>query len=44
MFYVKQKISEDAGVNIDITDENVFTRCINGTSILCGDCTKMQNK
>lgn len=27
MFYVKQKISEDAEIRIDITDENVFTRC-----------------
>lgn len=27
MFYVKQKLSEEAEINIDITDENVYTRC-----------------
>ena len=27
MFYVKQKISEDAEIRIDITDENVFAIC-----------------
>lgn len=27
MFYVKQSISEDAEIRIDITDENVFTVC-----------------
>lgn len=27
MFYVKQKLSEDAEINIEITDENVFNHC-----------------
>lgn len=65
MFYVKESISEDIAIRIEITDENVFTRCIKcgkeipvdleeliaehecdlyGTSLLCGDCTKMQDK
>lgn len=27
MFYVKAKINEEVSINIDITDENVFTKC-----------------
>lgn len=27
MFYVKEKISETADINIEINDENVFCRC-----------------
>lgn len=27
MFYVKSKINEESEIHIDITDENVFTRC-----------------
>lgn len=27
MFYVKEKIGENAEIRIDITDENVFCRC-----------------
>lgn len=27
MFYVKSKINEAVEINVDITDENVYTRC-----------------
>ena len=27
MFYVKKSLGEDAGIRIDITDDNVFCRC-----------------
>lgn len=27
MFYVKSKINETTAINVDITDENVYTRC-----------------
>lgn len=27
MFYIKQKLSDDLELKIDIHDENVFTRC-----------------
>lgn len=27
MFYVKEKISDGAEINIEITDENVFNQC-----------------
>jgi len=27
VFYVKQKISDECSITIDIIDENVFTRC-----------------
>ncbi|MBR1444352.1 MAG: hypothetical protein IJ583_12575 [Firmicutes bacterium] len=27
MFYVKSKIGNSAEINIEITDENVYTRC-----------------
>lgn len=29
MFYVKSKLTEETEINIEITDENVFTRCPN---------------
>lgn len=32
MFYVKEKLSDAVAVSIEITDENVFTRCPG-----CGD-------
>ena len=32
MFYVKEKISDAVNVTVEITDENVFTRCPG-----CGD-------
>lgn len=28
MFYVKTKLSEETIITTDITDENVFTRCV----------------
>ena len=28
MFYVKAKLTEEAEINIELNDENVFTRCI----------------
>lgn len=27
MYYVKSKLTEETEINIEITDENVFTRC-----------------
>lgn len=27
MFYVKAKLNEDCEINIDLTDENIYTRC-----------------
>ena len=29
MYYVKSKLADGCEINIDITDENVFTRCPN---------------
>lgn len=27
VFYVKQKISDECSITIDITDENIYTKC-----------------
>ena len=37
MFYVKEKVSDAMEVTIEITDENVFSRCP-----VCGEEGKLQ--
>lgn len=41
MFYVKEKISDAVNVTVEITDENVFTRCPGCGNEVCIDLAEL---
>ena len=43
MFYVKEKLSDSAEINIEIHDENVLSDGVSdlfGTAVCCAECSK----
>ena len=41
MFYVKERLNDAVEVNVEITDENVFTRCPGCGDEVCVDLAEL---